>query len=53
MNVCRMNPPASERCLHLVRDPASSGDIASFMPMADTISNPLEADHLSRYVQAG
>jgi hypothetical protein len=51
MNVCQITPPASERCLNLVRDAASSGDIASFMPMPDTISNPLEADRLNRCIQ--
>jgi hypothetical protein len=48
MIVCWITPPASERCMNLVRDAASMGHIASFMPMPTAVSNLLEACRLTR-----
>jgi hypothetical protein len=37
----------------LVRDAASSGHIASFMPMPGAVSNPLEVGWLTHATKAG
>jgi hypothetical protein len=47
MIVCRITPPASERCLDLVRDAASPADIASFMPMPHRLQPTLEVSWLT------